>query len=130
MILPNDLRIGNFVHTAIGFGDGVNIIIDKISQISHDSVMLSLYDGIKINYDAIQGIPITPEWMERFGFKKVVDNGWPVRYVLDDYNEYFEDKEWIINGDRITSVELEYVHQLQNLYFAIVGNEMPIEEIK
>lgn len=61
-------------------------------------------------------IIISDEWLIRFGV-----------IIFEDYNEY---------GERITKIktnfftvsfsyiEIKYVHQLQNLYFALTGEEL------
>lgn len=80
--------------------------------------------------DKINPIPLTEEWLSKFGFEKSE-----------------KDKEgyqiWIFNGDecifRIKHIiyfylcdtnyfgtEIRYVHELQNLYFALTGQELTI----
>ncbi len=79
-------------------------------------------------WDRCAPIPITPEWLERLGFTKhhrgnlvlgmgyfelefAIKNGW----LYLSRNEY---------EDMLSHIK--YVHQLQNLYFAITGQELTI----
>lgn len=74
-------------------------------------------------------VPIMPEILERCGFGKSDEdlfvfelNGIYVEYLLDDSKYYLSANQgeyWI--GDGFT-----YVHQLQNLYFALTGEELVI----
>ena len=72
-------------------------------------------------------IPLTEEWLEKFGFKHT-DAGWSNGtranlikmlsggYMLPSFGQH----------DFVT--ELKYVHQLQNLFFALTGEELTIKE--
>lgn len=73
----------------------------------------------------IQPIPLTEEWLLKFGFKE------------DGY--YNSAKKWrgifnqpLIQGNgyftipNYFSTEIKYVHQLQNLYFALTNTELQI----
>ena len=94
----NELRIGNYVYDNLG---GVL----KIKGISLDSTL-----------SHIKPIPLTEEWLLKFGLMSI-------KTELGFWN----------NGDAIyfsygfeKSIELKYVHQLQNLYFALTGEELTI----
>jgi len=79
-------------------------------------------------------IPLTEEWLERFGFEKT--------YSELSYCEYDLGKIGVeINSDKLTvsynygsDVEwvnfnhIKHVHQLQNLYHALTGEELTIKE--
>ena len=66
-------------------------------------------------------IPLTEEWLLKFGFKKVM--------CKDNYITYSNRNKRIgIYPDRCImrghAVSFKYVHQLQNLYFALTGEEL------
>ena len=67
-------------------------------------------------------IPLDKVWIERFGFEWIdthwSNNGRVSLYITADY-------ECIFNN--LLSVKLSYVHQLQNLYFALTGQELTIK---
>jgi len=99
-----------------------------------------------------QPIPLTEEWLLKFGFENwgygslySNENEKYTRYVLHnilDGTSNFEihfiesnygnilHTEYVIScdeDDRINwGVELKYIHQLQNLYFALTGEELTL----
>lgn len=117
----NELRIGNWF-----------IEKDEVKQ----------FDGDFYHLLGCTPIPLTTNWLEKFGFEKNKDNRWMrgksryaifyfeyyatgedntmwrIEYHDKDYgrNEYKDCNQW---GDII-----KHVHQLQNLYFALTGEEL------
>ena len=89
-------------------------------------------------------IPLTEEWLVRFGFE--IDQTSEEAYlkINTDFNNgstfsldcFIADYSFMINersddGDSHTSFipkKLKYVHQLQNLYFALTGDELTIKQ--
>lgn len=77
----------------------------------------------------VYGIPLTEEWLVKFGFEKREDDFYKYPLCIDfiysnlsvliyDGRNYFVDSH-----DKI-----KYVHQLQNLYFALTGEELSIND--
>ena len=119
-----DFRTGNF------YTDGSNILIVRLIDNYPSS-------GDKINNtplleEYIKPIPLTDEWMFKFGFKKHKSgiggadmwqgmNGWSLG-----------DSGWLFRGNSKSGLKLvgyfnttiNYVHQLQNLYYALTGEEL------
>jgi hypothetical protein len=85
-------------------------------------------DDIKNNPNIVNPIPLTEEWLLKFGFNKVSDiwefwknSGWDLR------QHKLENKWWLFyNGQDLDCVRIDYVHQLQNLYFALTGEELTL----
>jgi hypothetical protein len=106
----NELRIGNYVDL---FGMTATVQPDDFNLREH---------GIAIEQG--KPIPLTEEWLNRFGATK---------YSNDTHHIAFM---WIINIDNNTweirvnldflLCEIQHVHQLQNLYFALTGEELKI----
>lgn len=76
-----------------------------------------------------EAIPLTPEWLERMGFAG--------KYMeVDDYELQYDINErelGILTPDGCTSGHTVYfrchfVHNLQNIYFALTGKELEIKE--
>ncbi len=74
-------------------------------------------------------IPITEQWLLKFGFVK--DDTYP-NAIFESKNEDLfaiqaDKSKWhhIWDGS-YTVAPMEYVHQLQNLYFALTGNELEL----
>ena len=111
------------------------------------------FAGIGIAIEKCKPIPITEEWLIKFGFEnwgygKLYSNEHEkyTRYVLNnilDGTSNFEihfiesnygnilHNEYVIScdeDDRINwGVELKHVYQLQNLYYALTGEELTID---
>ena len=120
----NELRIGNWV-IANGLYEG------QEKQFKHFNDALTtvfFMDGFKIGYVGeylkdIKPIPLTEEWLLKFGFMKSMSN-W---YSNNDYAiELCESFIQIDIGYTTITVDVKYVHQLQNLYFALTGEELEI----
>lgn len=128
-----ELRIGNLVFGIDDFNHGKKVI-DTIAVITQYR-----WETIK-GFNGIEPIPLTEEWLIKFGAKKVKgigDKYWysiilfdevenwnkPFIYYSPD-NDYAEllDSE---HEERITVIK--YVHQLQNLYFALTGEELELK---
>lgn len=80
--------------------------------------------GLIVNF--IQGIatyepiPLTEEWFYKFGFSK--SNVWFEKNGIELFNIadlYFRAKYPI-------KADVKFVHQLQNLYFALTGEELTV----
>ena len=82
-----------------------------------------------------QPIPLTDEWLIKFGFEADIDGDCTLGTILyygQSRNPYKRGKAlWIACDedyfyDFPTSVQ--YVHQLQNLYYALTGEELTIND--
>ena len=118
----NELRIGNLVnHIRKG------VIVIGIMEL----------DFIEKEVLDIEPIPLTEEWLLNLGFKKYtywrpnnldyyhsdlkefcIISG-QVRLCTDDPYEFFKIPQ-----------NIQFVHQLQNLYFALTGEELTIDKEK
>lgn len=139
----NELRIGNYIllDNKEYWPEAANIpmIIKSLTEIESlkagkwtYSVSLDhLYKEENTYYDSysqfikfLKPIPLTEEWLLNLGCIKTGDV-----FHLDDY--ILLKKKTIelciyIDGFYVLS-EIEYVHQLQNLYFALKGKELCIK---
>src|SRR6185312_9286781 len=109
MIKANELRIGNYIQGGI-----INSIGYKIGVQGNSSK-----EVFYIHESTLQPIPLTPEILERCGFEKHGEKD-EIRYYLNDF--YFEDIS--LKRDECFIANVEYLHQLQNLYFALTGQEL------
>ena len=116
----NELRIGNYVKI------NKYIFPVKIQDIEAIDDAMSLAEPI----------PLTEEWLLRFGFirEEEYDEGGLVdyRYELNKDNlefvSFWGSEDLVGINQCQTGVDCEYVHQLQNLYFALTGEELTIKE--
>ena len=91
-----------------------------------------------LDYSAIKPIPLTEEWLFKFGFiKKHDENGYCLSLIFktksDSINNIIEHKikGLYLNksfcGIRFLNIEYKHVHQLQNLYYALTQTELQIK---
>ena len=97
-IQPNELRITNWVNM-----DGEPYFIRAGEQIDDYC-------------DRMEGMPITEGILRSCGITHAVDNKSVLYFTKDKYID-------LIN----MAYDLKYVHQLQNLYFSLVGQELNIK---
>jgi hypothetical protein len=78
-------------------------------------------------------MPITEEWLLKLGFEKSTldgDNAWlnlRYRYLTFSSDESVEFKKVYLTVSRMDII-CEHVHELQNLYFALTGEELTIKK--
>jgi hypothetical protein len=118
MIKVNELRIGNHV---LDEHDNISIIntISRSVRISNDK-----YKWESKSEDQIHPIPLTDELLLECGFEnyEVFKNTWGYNGI----ELYIQDG--IIWIDLMNnSVEINYLHELQNLYFSLTKTELKIE---
>lgn len=117
----SELRIGNYIIL-----DGEQTQVDQIGSF-FDQHMVEYINSRPLA--AVKPIPLTPEWLERFGFERVLHDerdwyNYPLG-LINPLNNY-EDHGYMMSGE--FDLDIRYVHQLQNLYFALTGEELTIKE--
>lgn len=77
-------------------------------------------------------IPLTPEILERCGFEygNGKFNEWWVSGKFTLYNNGYKNKNDIEFEESFYKVRIKYFHQLQNLYYALTGEELEIKELQ
>ena len=115
----NELRIGNYLQ------------LEGISKPIRVSIIDTTQTSTKTKY---KPIPLTEEWFLKFGFRRHWEDFYNdviyIKKVTDDYTEF----EWGVYPNELgsgiqikNSIKLKYVHQLQNLYFALTGEELTLK---
>lgn len=129
MIDPKELRIGNVVM----YGSDIAIIYRLGATYCYSNLLIENTTGVttdEIKYHS--GIPLTEEWLLKMGFKKRQDPGIFGMYTKDECWDldkfeggyYFKDHEL----NHINSAPMICVHQMQNLFFALTGEELTIKQ--
>lgn len=120
MIKSTELRIGNHFEWS------------ELASMGRD------YDKVDFNnikyHQFFEPIPLTEEWLIKLGFEKIVDNEFTLRYDLkkDPRFDYSLPKHNLktfglrFYGSDFFNV-VKYVHQLQNIYFALTNTELEIK---
>jgi len=124
-LTANEVRLGNyyFYH-----------IVDKLDEWGeYDKVCQIDAEDFRIleNFDCpeYKPIPLTEEWLLKFGFEKrdgeVPEN---IDFVFKGFwIEQQTDVDDFICLNTEPFVSVKYVHQLQNLYFALTGEELTLK---
>lgn len=136
MIAPQELKINNLVYVP-----GTDQIV-PITTINMDIGVIVNRSLRMLSFSEIEPIELTEEWMMKFGFEREDTGSVSAQFniglnpVTHDYlfsliwfKDYKNDYElkgfpFYRNGH----FTLKYVHQLQNLYFALTGEELTIKE--
>lgn len=123
MINSNELRINNLVTWD---SDKIHIV----NELREDTALLYGEDGSHVNatYKSINPIKLTDNIIQSLGFEYDLQTEafTGKRVFTDSMSTIAEDGEFY-NG--IYSQKLEYLHQLQNLYFALFSQELKIERL-
>jgi hypothetical protein len=129
----NELRIGNIVD----LGNRIAKIID-ISHLSCTVADLEETQDTIEDYDRVQGLILTDEWFEKWGFYK---DGEYWSMGIFDYKYCFKYRDWANNwafyqeytdspdsnddGKKYPiSFDIQYVHQLQNIWYSLLHEEI------
>lgn len=111
MIKSNELRIGNLVYYEK----------DKCN------VNVGVGDFLYKENEYFQPIPLTKEWLVKFGFETFQYGGQgniTNAGTLKDIEVCLIHNTIYRGGYRAINYKLEYVHQLQNFYFATENEEL------
>lgn len=109
-----NLRIGNIVYQPNRIG--------KVDEIWQEAVKLKGYKN-GYDYEHTKPIPLTDEWFENCGFKKDETDWWHQKEI--GFKKY-DDNTYEEYSNNIT---IEYVHELQNLFFVLTGTELEINAL-
>ena len=109
MIKASELRLGNLVY---------ELTSGQFREVSQ-------WDYEADSFDLLEPIPLTEEWLLKFGFKQWKDcKRWSSKTVLI----YTNRTELFYYGKARTRICIEYVHQLQNLCFVLAGEELTLTD--
>ena len=116
MIEANELRIGNYV-------EGYYKVL-AIDFRADDCYLIDMNQDTTTEYYQTLGrckpIPLTEEWLLKFGFRVA---GKIAKLYTND--RVFSLYEYTYKAHEYPT-ECKHVHQLQNLYFALTGEELTI----
>lgn len=130
MIQANELRIGNTLQYLGVTVDVLEIQRESCVELGYFETSVGFQRSLFDN--DIQPIPLTEEWLLKFGFEFSDFGDEPPyeSYTLNKVEMWdFNGEYWICNliDQAAINTEFKYVHQLQNLYFALTGEELTIK---
>jgi hypothetical protein len=132
MINANELRIGNYVYYKKENPETIFRIVGIVNdETDSEGKVNGVYEFYDAFYDIeyILPIPLTPELLEKAGFRKASyyvaaysREGWgiDVNDEGDHYELFINDEAGYLLG------KINYLHQLQNAFFALTGKELTI----
>lgn len=110
-----------------------NLVMDE----NYNLVTITHEDFMGVNDDGgfpLRPIPLTEEWLVKFGFKKALDNS--TDYKLDfrvwELRTFMIENKLSVNitfnGSIVIATDCKHVHTIQNLYFALTGEELTLQK--
>ena len=109
-VTAQELRIGNWVQ--------------KDGQYHHIEFGIDIDDYTDMAYEPV---PLTPEILEKCGFEwDAIIHRWKHTCGYRIIQDNLGFKNGLGDGS-FKQPRLEFLHQLQNLYFALTGEELPID---
>lgn len=132
----NELRIGNWVEF-----ENEQM---QLHEFNHNLQLLSFKTslggiyGPGIPHEEMKPIPLAEEWLKKFGFIEMfTKKGMYLKplgneITIDDRDFLFNiENKYVYQDNEITvdplGTPVQYVHQLQNLYFTLTGQELTIK---
>jgi hypothetical protein len=113
----NELRIGNII-------EYIGRLLPVTSEIIRE---------VELNNATGQPIPLTEEWLIKFGFKKSdmgVYDEWFVFVGENGVFTIYQDTAGFnaFHGAAYNcTITIKFIHQLQNVYFSLTGNELELK---
>jgi hypothetical protein len=129
----NELRSGNYVDVYKGDVHYGIELVNNISSMGINERLPSEYYAVfenPMNDELlVKPIPLTEDWLLRFGFEKRDRNS--KQGVLSTYQKK-GNKFHVTNSGHVVygfkHLHINYVHQLQNLIFALTGEELTLKQ--
>jgi len=123
-----ELRIGNLIDPDMVVGS----MIERAKIGATGKYICVTADILKTEACTMMvGIPLTEEWLVTFGFHKSSNQYFSIAsfsYIEHDAYGCNGGFGYCLHDERGIFLEIKYVHQLQNLYFALTGEELSIND--
>ena len=122
-MIKNEIRVGNVV---------------KYYAKEEPIIILDISTGKKKKIDCLEGVPLSKDWFKKLGFIEH-ENEYDTTYEIEikdgyklesvkslTYTSFLLREVNNVTGDQLFFLphNIEYVHQLQNLYFSLSGKEL------
>lgn len=121
-----ELRVGNYVFPLDQGREELNIA-HKVTLITRTYAGVTFTTEVNRAYSEIKPIPLDEEWFNKLGFKWGYDSTGDKAFCKGFYGVDYEG--YATYRDTVLDCKIIYVHQLQNLYYALTGEELTVNEI-
>lgn len=125
----SELRYGNMVYENWAVKQEAGPM-----TIEQRSLVVDLLTMVRVdnNDPTIEPIPLSEEWLLKFGFE-IVGNEWTgAQGMPSDYYKHGEfvlsQAYWVVGIGRKFDNPIKHVHELQNIYFCLTSEELTITE--
>lgn len=112
MIRANELRVGNWVYRTEGFKTFK-------TKVSGNTIACAGSDG---EIDFISPIPLTPEILQKAGFERFTNSD----FIKGEVNLWIGNNNINFSINAYYHTSIKHLHQLQNFYYALTGEELEI----
>lgn len=122
MISSTEIREGNWVHHS-PIWSYRNPDLKDIDFKWTDTDWYALGE-CTLNLEDLSPISLSETWLLRFKFNTDQITWWKGDFIIGNYRDGF----WLLPTGRIDErgTEIKYIHQLQNLYFLLTGEEIDL----
>jgi len=132
----NELRIGNLI--LFSPSGKKNLVIERPVKVINllDEVCIVEDKGLRLElfYDSAstKPIPLTEEWLLKFGFEKdnFITREWNHDHSHIKMITHYENGFLMLFRGNSIGTMIKHVHQLQNLYHALTGEELQLKNTK
>lgn len=117
----SELRVGNFIQVPFGNEEPW---VREVYSISGDFVVTE--NGRYCDDDEFDFVPLTKEWLLKFGFDGVDFEKTLINQIKISFEFRHDGLSYQLGfrTDWLPCIEIKYIHQLQNLYFSLTGQEL------
>jgi hypothetical protein len=106
----------------------VNRQTSKVSNGYNYSYTMQVVEVVKeADMQEIQPIKLTPKTLEKCGFRNFVRDEWIITYGNTHTDFEFSEDGLKLRHSTPTRVPIKYVHQLQNFFYSITGQELEVD---
>jgi hypothetical protein len=140
---PNELRIGNYISVSVkNKNNEIKIFTGEINYLdvtekeiygSQVNILNGDLNDIEDTVGETKPIPINRKWLKNLGFRPI--NGHEFSLWIDEWEciSFFVERNYYgirIGKKDVFSRYVHSVHKLQNIFFALTGKELTIQEDK
>ena len=111
----NELRIYNYVLAEVG-----------LPSLNIHCILANDIVDISKGFVNVSPIPLTEEWLLKFGFTQCENEYWYEKGFFGISHEGCVNLQGRGNNEFVAEAVIKYVHQLQNIYYALTGSELQI----
>jgi mRNA-degrading endonuclease HigB of HigAB toxin-antitoxin module len=126
MLCAFDLRIGNLIK----FADMPSKVLNVSSTAKFDNLYIEHDEGFEwTEFSRCKGLELTEDWLISLGFEKIYNSEFTLKFEFKKYNNFevafnLVDNYIIARISGNTLRKIKYIHELQNLYFALTSKEL------